>query len=132
MFQSHAFDQIFMLCNNVQSCPCLAELNEKGAWSQLNYSNNFEPFCRVKDSCERVSVKECSPLEFIEKYESKYKPVVIQGVQEEWKANYKWTIEVCNFQTCDFVRLSLSISVCYFGLCFSLSAFGKEVSKSKV
>lgn len=69
------------------------ELNDKGDWNQLNYVENFTPFLEVKDDCERIDVKECSPQQFIEKYESPYKPVVILGVQDNWKAKHKWTLE---------------------------------------
>ncbi|KXJ79915.1 hypothetical protein RP20_CCG027550 [Aedes albopictus] len=31
--------------------------------------------------------------EFIDRFESIYKPVVIEGITEEWKAEYKWTLE---------------------------------------
>lgn len=38
-------------------------------------------------------MNEVSPEEFIDKYEKIYKPVVITGVQTDWKANHKWTQE---------------------------------------
>ncbi|GLH07040.1 Bifunctional arginine demethylase and lysyl-hydroxylase PSR [Gryllus bimaculatus] len=69
------------------------ELNDKGDWAQLNYTENFAQFSKVEDDCERINVNNCSPQEFIEKYESKYKPVVILGVQDNWKAKCKWTLE---------------------------------------
>ena len=47
----------------------------------------------VKDTVERIHVKDVSCEEFIEKWEKPYKPVVILGVQDSWAANYKWTQE---------------------------------------
>ncbi|XP_063238201.1 bifunctional arginine demethylase and lysyl-hydroxylase JMJD6 [Bacillus rossius redtenbacheri] len=69
------------------------ELNSKGDWTSQGYLNNFEPFKVVKDNIERIQVRDVSPQSFIEKYESKYKPVVILGAQDEWKAPQKWTLE---------------------------------------
>ena len=43
---------------------------------------------------ERIHVKEVSPEEFIRRYEAPYKPVVILGVQDDWNASYKWTLQV--------------------------------------
>lgn len=43
---------------------------------------------------DRIDESKVSTEEFIEKYEKPYKPVIIQGVQNGWKAQYKWTIEV--------------------------------------
>lgn len=74
---------------------CLvAELNDKGEWSSLGYVEQFDSFSTVCDNVERIHVKDFSPSEFIEKYESLYKPVVICGIQDNWKAKHKWTPEV--------------------------------------
>ena len=43
---------------------------------------------------ERIHVKDVSCEEFIRRYEAPYKPVVIQGVQDDWNASYKWTLQV--------------------------------------
>ena len=48
----------------------------------------------VNDQMERIHVKEVSPAEFIRRYEAPYKPVVILGVQDDWNASYKWTLQV--------------------------------------
>nr|CAD7440431.1 unnamed protein product [Timema bartmani] len=69
------------------------ELGNKGDWTCLAIAENFEPFKTVVDNVERIQVKDVPPNEFIDKYESTYKPVVICGVQDSWKATYKWTME---------------------------------------
>ncbi|XP_071445226.1 bifunctional arginine demethylase and lysyl-hydroxylase JMJD6 [Hetaerina americana] len=69
------------------------ELNEKGAWVELGYANQFDLFSVVHDNVERIHVDKCSQRDFIEKYEKIYKPVVICGVQENWRAKSKWTLE---------------------------------------
>jgi len=46
------------------------------------------------DNVERIHVNKVSREEFIERYEKIYKPVVIQGAQDQWSANQKWTSEV--------------------------------------
>ena len=42
---------------------------------------------------ERIHVKDVNNDEFIERFEKPYKPVVIKGVQDDWAANYKWTLD---------------------------------------
>lgn len=42
----------------------------------------------------RIDESTVSPEEFIEKYEKPYLPIVIKGSQDEWRAKYKWTLEV--------------------------------------
>ncbi|KAG8240335.1 hypothetical protein J437_LFUL000810 [Ladona fulva] len=69
------------------------ELNDKGAWVELGYANQFDLFSVVHDNVERIHVDKCSHEEFIEKYERLYKPVVICGVQNNWRAKSKWTLE---------------------------------------
>ncbi|XP_026463544.1 bifunctional arginine demethylase and lysyl-hydroxylase PSR isoform X2 [Ctenocephalides felis] len=69
------------------------ELNTKGSWNALNYAERFDVFRRFTDNVERISENEVSPQEFIDKYEKIYKPVVITGCQEHWRANYKWTMD---------------------------------------
>ncbi|XP_012150133.1 bifunctional arginine demethylase and lysyl-hydroxylase PSR isoform X2 [Megachile rotundata] len=69
------------------------ELGDKTAWIQHGYSKNFESFWNFTDNVDRIEESKVSTEEFIEKYEKPYKPVIIQGVQNGWKAQYKWTIE---------------------------------------
>ncbi|PNF35382.1 Bifunctional arginine demethylase and lysyl-hydroxylase JMJD6 [Cryptotermes secundus] len=69
------------------------ELNDKGDWSALGYIDQFDSFLTVNDNVERIHVKDFPPSEFIEKYEKLYKPIVICGIQDNWKAKHKWTCE---------------------------------------
>ncbi|PSN43061.1 Bifunctional arginine demethylase and lysyl-hydroxylase JMJD6 [Blattella germanica] len=69
------------------------ELNDKGDWTQMSYVEQFDSFATVNDNVERIHVKDFPPSEFIHKYESQYKPVVIYGDQENWKAKHKWTLD---------------------------------------
>ncbi|XP_035216636.1 bifunctional arginine demethylase and lysyl-hydroxylase JMJD6-like [Stegodyphus dumicola] len=72
------------------------ELNDKdgNGWSKLNYAGTFELNLKsVKDNVERINVKDVPPDVFIEKYEKLYKPVVITGCTDHWKARYKWTLQ---------------------------------------
>ncbi|KAG8181564.1 hypothetical protein JTE90_017314 [Oedothorax gibbosus] len=63
-------------------------------WTKLNYAGTFElDLNAVKDNVERIDVNEVPPDVFIEKYEKIYKPVVISGCTEQWKARYKWTLQ---------------------------------------
>lgn len=71
-----------------------AELADKAAWTQHNYSKKFDKFWDFKDNVDRITESEVSPQEFINKYEKPYIPVIIKGVQNGWKAQQKWTIEV--------------------------------------
>lgn len=71
-----------------------AELVDKVAWSQHNYSKKFEEFWNFKDNVDRIVESEVSPEEFIRRYESPYIPVIVKGVQNDWKALHKWTTEV--------------------------------------
>nr|CAG4643230.1 EOG090X06UY [Ilyocryptus agilis] len=69
------------------------ELHSTSSWAEQKYYKNFHAFTECNDNVERISVDRFTPEEFIEKYEKPYKPVVIQGAQKEWMANYKWTIK---------------------------------------
>lgn len=69
-----------------------AELNDKGMWTQLNYAKRFDDFRQVQDNCDRIDYTSMSCEEFIEKYETIYKPVVIENCQNGWRANEKWTL----------------------------------------
>ena len=72
---------------------CFSELDREG-WYQLKYAECFDEFKKFTDNTKRISVKETSPQEFIERYEKPYKPVVITGITETWKAVEKWTVLV--------------------------------------
>lgn len=78
------------------------ELGDKAAWTQHGYNKKFESFWNVEDNVDRIEESKVSTEEFIEKYEKPYKPVIIQGVQNGWKAQYKWTIEVCIWNSYKF------------------------------
>lgn len=68
---------------------------EKGVWTKLDYKSKFDcSFDKIKDTGERIHANDVSVEEFIEKYEKPYKPVVIRGITDNWKAQYKWTLEV--------------------------------------
>ena len=73
-----------------------SELDRDG-WFQLKYADSFDEFKDFKDNTDRISVKTMSPQEFIEHYEKPYKPVVITGITETWKAVDKWTVPVGAF-----------------------------------
>ncbi|XP_042884366.1 bifunctional arginine demethylase and lysyl-hydroxylase PSR-like [Penaeus japonicus] len=67
---------------------------EKGVWTKHDYKNKFD--CSidiVPDTVERIHTNEVPTEEFIERFEKPYKPVVIEGVTDNWKARYKWTLE---------------------------------------
>ena len=71
------------------------ELRGEYGWSKLNYCVNF-PVAKevVKDNVERINYKKTSHEEFVKKYERPSIPVVLVGAQENWKAAYKWNLEV--------------------------------------
>ena len=46
------------------------------------------------DEIERINCEDFTASEFIEKYESKNKPVVIKGLTKGWKVDKYWTFEV--------------------------------------
>lgn len=62
-------------------------------WIANNYANTFD-YEQRPDNCERIDINRTSPKEFIEKYEMKYRPVVITGITDNWKTKEKWTLEV--------------------------------------
>ncbi|CAI9739971.1 Hypothetical predicted protein [Octopus vulgaris] len=68
--------------------------NEKHGWRRHNYCRKFDlTLSNVRDNVERVDVTKITYEEFVRRYESKYKPVVLLNVQEKWKATEKWTVE---------------------------------------
>lgn len=70
------------------------ELKTRESWSEQSYAKTFDlTWSHVKDDIERIHVKDVAPKEFIERFEAPYKPVVILGAQDEWKALEKWTKE---------------------------------------
>ena len=72
----------------------LTELADKAAWMQHAYFKTFDSFWKFEDNVDRIEESEMSSQEFVKKYEKPYKPVIIRGVQKDWKAQHKWTIEV--------------------------------------
>lgn len=71
-----------------------AELSSTQTWNELNYAKNFnEEFTLFEDNVERIHAPDVDCQDFIERFEKHYKPVVITGLQENWKAQSKWTLE---------------------------------------
>lgn len=69
------------------------ELNDKDGWTKLDYASTFNLDLKaMKDNVERIHVDDVSPDVFIERYEKLYKPVVIKGCTDKWKACNKWTL----------------------------------------
>lgn len=60
---------------------------------QLGYHQTFETFSKFEDNVERIHVDKVSAREFIERFERIYQPVVIEGMQDGWRAGHKWTLE---------------------------------------
>ncbi|CAK8682329.1 unnamed protein product [Clavelina lepadiformis] len=70
------------------------ELKGEEAWNALRYQDWFDVSHKtVKHNVERIDYRKVSCEEFIEKYERPFKPVVITNSQDDWMANYKWTLE---------------------------------------
>ena len=71
------------------------ELNDGVGWFVNNYAEKFDlSLDSVHDNVERINVNEVSHEQFVEKYEKLYKPVVITGACDNWKAKYKWNLKV--------------------------------------
>ncbi|XP_036342942.1 bifunctional arginine demethylase and lysyl-hydroxylase PSR-like [Rhagoletis pomonella] len=68
------------------------ELGDKEAWSALRYCERFDDFKKFEDNVERIKESDFSCDEFVERYEKPYLPVVIEGCQEGWQAEEKWTL----------------------------------------
>ena len=88
---------IFLLCvfSFLKNFFPYPELRGEYGWSKLIYSTHF-PVAKelVKDNVERVNYIKTSHEEFMKKYERPSIPVVLVGTQENWKAAYKWNLEV--------------------------------------
>jgi len=70
------------------------ELSTRELWVQHDYANTFDlSYDKVVDGLERISVHDVSVKEFVDRYEAPYKPVAITGVQDNWNAPTKWTLE---------------------------------------
>lgn len=70
------------------------ELDEKHGWHELGYANNFDlSEINIHDNVQRIHIDHMSLEDFIAHYEKPYKPVVLLGVQDNWKAKEKWTIQ---------------------------------------
>jgi histone arginine demethylase JMJD6 len=83
----------------LHKCYTFVELADKVAWIQHGYSKNFEKFWKFQDNAERINESDVTTEQFVERYEKPYKPVIIQGVQNVWRAQHKWTIKVVSFKS---------------------------------
>ena len=70
-------------------------MSHKHGWYELDYVNTFDTaWQNVNDTVERIDYDSITEVEFIEKYEKHYIPVIITGAQKEWMALKKWTKHV--------------------------------------
>jgi histone arginine demethylase JMJD6 len=71
------------------------ELKTDEDWHKLNYYKNFNlSFQHLPDNIERIDINKVTLEEFINNYESKSLPVIIQNTQTDWPAQDKWTLDV--------------------------------------
>lgn len=64
-------------------------------WQLHDYAATFDLRPEsYRDNCERVDEAQLPPEAFVERYEKLYKPVVVRGSTDRWKATYKWTLSV--------------------------------------
>lgn len=68
-------------------------MNTKESWTQHGYKDIFQRYWDFTDNCERINISEVSQKDFIANYELPYKPVVLLGCQNAWRAKHKWTVE---------------------------------------
>ncbi|OTF77983.1 hypothetical protein BLA29_012407, partial [Euroglyphus maynei] len=62
-------------------------------WTKFNYAEKFDLNYRP-DNCQRIRYDQVSTEEFIAKYEMKYRPIVITGVNDDnLKLMEKWNPE---------------------------------------
>ncbi|KAK3602615.1 hypothetical protein CHS0354_034198 [Potamilus streckersoni] len=75
-------------------CKARPELcSDKDGWYKNNYAETLDLSKEtIHDNVERIDVRKVLPEEFIEQYESRYKPVVLTHVQDNWQAVEKWTL----------------------------------------
>ncbi|KAI1306512.1 Bifunctional arginine demethylase and lysyl-hydroxylase JMJD6 [Halotydeus destructor] len=72
--------------------PELNSSDEGGLWSALDYHKRLDLNPEsYPDNVERIDVTKVSLEQFVEKFEKIYKPVVITGITDSWKAKFKWT-----------------------------------------
>lgn len=69
---------------------------EDSDWCEHKYVDNFSEFRCFVDNVDRIHLNNVSLEEFIKRYEKPGKPIVIKGVQDNWRARSKWTISVCH------------------------------------
>lgn len=65
---------------------------EDSDWCEHKYVDNFSEFRCFVDNVDRIHLNNVSLEEFIKRYEKPGKPIVIKGVQDNWRARSKWTI----------------------------------------
>ena len=74
----------------------ITELSDSKSWSTNNYCQTFNlSVDSFVDNVERIDVNEVRTEQFVERYEKLYRPVVITGLCDNWKASHKWTLSVC-------------------------------------
>ena len=68
----------------------LKNWSRDGYWCKQNELLKVEDPAVFTDTIERIHVNDISVEEFIERYERKSRPVIIQGVTDSWLGNTEW------------------------------------------
>ena len=73
-------------------------------WSQDGYWCRQDDVLKINDpsfvdTIERVHVKDITVEEFLEKYERGRRPVILQGVTDDWAGMREWQLNVSKLDT---------------------------------
>ncbi|CAG2105671.1 unnamed protein product [Medioppia subpectinata] len=69
------------------------ELTDCNSWTANKLSQTFDLSVNAfEDNVERIDTRDVRPEQFVEKYEKLYRPVVITGASDQWRACHKWTL----------------------------------------
>ena len=87
-----------MACKPTSTLRSIVELCKEGVdngWKKFNFAETFNPNIEgITQNLPRLDGHKLSLEEFLENYESKYRPCVVTGLMDTWPANERWTMQV--------------------------------------